>query len=454
VEPTFVPEVARRFAIGFLFVIHIQFAAFLIGIFGLAVSFEFFSILKSGEEKLDRVAHGLGRTAALMYSTGAVLAFSVMFFATIFWPTFWYTIVRINFWPFFMEAITFVLTILYLFPWYFTWHSLANFKWVHLSLGAALVVSAFFQQSLIDVVASYMLTSAPPALFLRVFFNPTAIPLDMHRIAGDISFAGFIVAGYAAFRTLRTREPKDSAYFDWMGSLGLIAGLAFLFLQPAIGIEYLQEVRAVSPGGFNVMMRGHNSWLFLLQVLFLSVLFVASMIYILLQVRKSGTSGVRLLSALLIVAILSALLLVQPRVIGPSQDYMWVNWVNPIGAMQPWKYMAMAGLTLSAITAVVIYTGKYRKGLRWGYLESGGRGSQYVLLGLALFASGMMMLMGYIRENSRIPYLIYYQQRLDQPERFPELQPTPTLEPPSSQPIPGVGHIDLDIDVAQGRETR
>ncbi|HEX2988327.1 MAG TPA: cytochrome ubiquinol oxidase subunit I [Chloroflexota bacterium] len=434
-EPTIVPEVARRFTIGFLFVTHIQFAAFLIGLFSLAVSFEFFSLLNRGDENLDRLAHGLAKTAAYMYSTGAVLAFMVMFFATIFWPTFWYTIIRINFWPFFLEAITFALTILYLFPWYFTWHRLANFRWVHLSLGAALIVSVYFQQSLIDVVAAYMLTSVPPALFLRVFFNPTVIPLDMHRMVGDISFAGFVVAGYGAFRTLRAREAKERGYYDWMGSLGLIAGLAFMFLQPAIGIEYLQEIRSASPGAFSVMMRGHNSWLFLLQVLFLSILFVASMVYILLQVRKSGTSGVRWLTGLLIVAILSALLLVQPRVIGPSQEYMWVNWVNPIGAMQPWKYIAFAGMTLSGIAAVAIYTGKYRRGLRWGYLERGGRGSQYVLLGLALFASGMMALMGYIRENSRIPYLIYYQQRLDQPERFPELRPTPT---------PGLGGFGVE----------
>ncbi|MCL4464878.1 MAG: cytochrome ubiquinol oxidase subunit I [Chloroflexi bacterium] len=430
-EPTAVPELARRFVIALLFLTHVQFAAFLIGIFTIAVACEFFALVFGGDN-LMRVARGLGKTAALVYSTGAVLAFMVMFFATIFFPTFWYTILRTSFWALFLEGITFALTILYLLPWYFTWEHLERFRWVHLSLGGALIVAAYFQQSLIDVVASYMLTPAPPEEFLRVLFNATAIPLDMHRIVGDISFAGFLVAGYAAFRALRSREPADHAYYDWLGSLGLLAGLGFLFLQPAIGIEYVEEIRAVSPGAFNAMMRTHNSWLFLLQVAFLSVLFLLSMLYMLWQLGKSDRSGYRRMQSLLAVAALSAVVLLMPRVIGPSQEYMWINWVNPLGAMQPWKYIAFAGLTLSAIFAVATYVGRLRKGLRWGYLGGRGRQAQYLLLTLAVFASFMMALMGFIRENSRVPFLIYYQQQLDQPEAFPTLLPTPTPAGPAS----------------------
>jgi len=439
VEPTFVPEVARRFAIGFLFLVHIQFAAFLIGLFTLAVSTEFFWIQNKGNPNLNRLARGMGMVAAIMYSTGAVLAFSALFFLTILWPTFFYILFRATFWPFVLEAITFALTLLYLIPWAFTWASMERFKWAHLALGSALVISAYFQQALIDVVAAYMLTPAPASNFLRVFFSPTAVPLDMHRIVGDISFAGFAVAGFAAFKALRTRKEEDRSFWDWVGSLSLIAGLGFLYLQPAIGVEYMEEIRASSPGAFTTMMRGNLSWLFIMQVTFLSVLFLLSQIYILIQTRKSNHPHVRTQWALLIISVLGSLLLVQPFVIGSSQAYAWVNWVNPVGSMQPWKYIAMAGQTLAAIVAVFIFVGTVRRGIRWGFWGRGGKAAQYLLLTLAVFASFMMALMGYIRENSRIPFTIYNNTTIEQPEQFPPLQPTPTPGGPFTLPTPVSG---------------
>ena len=180
------------------------------------------------------------------------------------------------------------------------------------------------------------------------------------------------------------------------------------------------------------MMRGRNAWLFLLQVTFLSVLFLLGMIYMTLQVRKSRRPRGRLMWWLVGAEAVGALLLMQPYTIGPNEYFHWVNWVNPIGSMQPWKYIAMAIMTLAAITAVLVYLGAQRKGMRWGFLGSGGRGAQYSLLTLAVFASFMMALMGYIRENSRIPYLIFYQQTLDQPELYPGPGPTPTPSPPGT----------------------
>lgn len=435
-EPSFAPEVARRFAIGFLFVAHIQFAALLIGLFTLGVSAEFFWLQSSGNSNLDRLARGIGMVAAIMYSTGAALAFAALFFLTIFWPTFFYILFRANFWPFVLEATTFALTLLYLLPWFFTWASMERFKWAHLALGSALVISAYLQQAMIDVVAAYMLTPAPPSSFLRVFLNPTAVPLDMHRLVGDISFAGFVVAGFAAFKALRSRQMEDRAYWDWVGSISLTAGLGFLYLQPAIGVEYMEEIRANSPAAFTTMMRGNLSWLFIVQVAFLSILFLLSQAYILIQTRKSNLPSARIQGVLLFITLLGSLLLAQPFVIGSSQAYAWVRWVNPLGSMQPWKYIAMAGMTLSAIVAVLLFIGSVHTGLRWGFWGMGGRAAQYLLLALTIFASFMMALMGFIRENSRIPFTIFNNTTIEQPEQFPQLMPTPTPGGPFTQPTP------------------
>lgn len=445
-EPTFVPIDARRFAIAFMFLAHIQFAAFIIGIIDLAVVIEFFWILHPGQPKLDRLAHGLGKTAAIMYSVGATFAFGAFFFLSIFWPVFFDIIMRATFWPFVLEAFTFILSLLYLFPWFFTWSGLERFKWVHLALGSALVIAFNLQQTMIDVVASFMLTPTPSELFPRVFFNPTSVPLDLHRVIGDVSFAAFVVAGFSAFRTLRAREDGDRAYWDWVGSLAMVAALGFMYLQPLIGIEYVEEIRVNSSAGFDKMMRGQLSWLFIVQVFFLSVLFLLSIIYILIQTRKSSRPGVPVLWVLLVIALLGSLLVVQPYVIGARQGYQWVNWINPIGSMQPWRYIGFAGQTLAAIFAVWIFIGAIRRRMRWGFLGQGGQAAQYLLITLAIFASFMMALMGYIRENSRVPFIIFNNVTINERERFPQQLPMPSQPTgPPSEPTSSYQGTDAPV---------
>ncbi|MHB1134020.1 MAG: cytochrome ubiquinol oxidase subunit I [Chloroflexota bacterium] len=417
------PELVRRLTMALLMLTHLQFASFLIGVFTLGVAVEFLWVLSRHNEWLLRLAKGLSLTAVILYGYGAVLAIMFVLLIALMWPTFWIGLVQINFWPFVLEGITFVLTILYLFPWHYTWNSLARFPAVHLSLGLALAVVAQLQQAMIDIVAGYMLTPVPPENQLRLFLNPTAIPLDMHRLAGDLSLAGFFIAAFAAFRTLRSRQSADRAYYDWMGHIGLITGLGFLFIQPAVGLSYVEEIRANAPGAFSQMMRGSLSWVFLVQIFILSVLFFLGVLYMWLQVRKSGRQGGGVLRAMLVLVGLSGLLAIQPYVIGPSQDYAWVAWVNPLGAMQPWKYLALAGLSLGALVATVVYLGASQRGLRWGELAAGGRRAQYTLLVLGVAVSLMMLVMGYIRESGRLPFLIYNQYTVEEQERFTPLPP-------------------------------
>lgn len=445
-----VPLIAKTAAIAFLMLVHIQFAAFLIGIFGIGATMEFFGVLNPNHRFFDRFAHRIGFTAVVIYSTGAVLAIVFMLFAAIFLPSFWYILFHNTFWPFTLEGMTFVLVAAFLFPWYYTWHRLVGpFKPVHVALAIALLISAQLQQAMIDVVAAYMLTPQSPQELLRLFLNASSLPLDLHRLAGDFSFAGFVIAGYAAVRMLRARDDDHRAYYDWMGSIGLVIGVAFLFIQPAIGVAYVEEIRAQSPGAFDVMMRGDRAWFFLALVVSVSILFSASVWYMREQVRKSNRHGQGLLTALLVIIGLSALLLIQPAVIGPNQYYYWVNWVNPAGTMQPWKYIAFAVMTLAALAALLVYLGAWGRGLRWGHSGPRGRRAQYVLLSLAILTSATMMWMGYIRETSRLPYLVYYRQYRQEPQQFPPFSPTPLPTGAISEGSPW-GYSGVDTVSATG----
>jgi cytochrome d ubiquinol oxidase subunit I len=428
-EPYAISEAARRLTMALLMLTHIQIAAFIIGALVIGVTSEFLSlVLPRFREPLLKLAHGISFVAVLVYSSGAVLAIVFVWVIAQLWPPFWLAVMRINFWPMVLEAITFALTIAFLFPYYYTWQALSRFRGVHLSLGLAAWAAVHIQQAMIDVMAGYMLTPAPAGQVLRVFLNPTVLPLDVHRTLGNVSFAGFVIAAYAGIRALRARKSPDAAkrsYYEWLGGLGLTIGIFLLVLQPAVGLFYLEEIRWHSPGAFNTMMRGRLSSFFLLQATALAALFFLSVLYMARQARGLAHPGARWLKRLTLINLLGCLLLVQPYVIGPSQYTLWVRWVNPIGAMQPWKYIALAVITLSAAAALLIFLGHGLRSMRRAREGEIQPGAQRALIALGLLASGMMLLMGYIRESGRLPYLVFEKQRIDNPMLLPTYREPP-----------------------------
>ena len=47
--------------------------------------------------------------------------------------------------------------------------------------------------------------------------NFTWMPVNIHRLVGNIAFGGSIVAAYAAFRFLVAKTKEDKAHYDWDG---------------------------------------------------------------------------------------------------------------------------------------------------------------------------------------------------------------------------------------------
>src|SRR5215210_4916330 len=155
-----------------------------------------------------------------------------------------------------VEAFGFLGVIIILYAWYNVWDKLAYRKSLHVVFGFVAGGFGLFQMTMIDAVASYMLTpsEAPVTDVARTFLNPTLIPLNMHRFVGNFSYAGFLIAGWAAYRYLRAERKDDREYYDWMGHWGLIWGFGFLILQPLMGYGYLKSIREASPEAFETIM--------------------------------------------------------------------------------------------------------------------------------------------------------------------------------------------------------
>src|SRR3712207_5781269 len=107
----------------------------------------------------------------------------------------------------------------------------------------------------------------------------------MHRFVGNFSYVGFLVAGWAGWRYLRTTREDDREYYDWMGHWGLIWGFGFLILQPVMGYGYLKSIRESSPEAFETIMLGSKSWLFLLLMVWVAIMTLASTAYFVHKLR-------------------------------------------------------------------------------------------------------------------------------------------------------------------------
>ena len=186
--------------------LHIQIAAFLIGATTLAIVSEAIGMARrSGDERHDRLGHGLLKTEVYIFSFGAAVAifFMVIILGAI-WGRFFVALQQITFWVFFAEALTFLAEVVLLYTLYANWDRLRVHRPARLGMLFVLNLAQWWQMFFIDAVASFMLTpNGGDANFLDQILNPTEIPLTIHRTVGNIAWAGAALAFGAAFRYWR-----------------------------------------------------------------------------------------------------------------------------------------------------------------------------------------------------------------------------------------------------------
>src|SRR5918998_824469 len=367
-----VPVIGKNVVIAVLVQTHILFAAFIIGAVLIAATSEYLGLVTK-QSRYERFARNLARFVVLLFASGAAL------------------------------AITFVLGLV--------------------------------AMTMIDGVASFMLT--PPEAQVndvaRTFLNQTNIPLNMHRFVGNFSYVGFLVAGWAGWRYLRTTREDDREYYDWMGHWGLIWGFGFLIIQPVIGYGYLKGIRETSPAAFDTIMLGDKAWVFNFLALWLTIMSLASTAYFVHKLRFA-IKPVEFLRKLAVGALGFTALFTVLNVIPANASFIpqiglvFLNGEQtdiPLGSMYPWKYIGLIGMMIVGFFVITLYLRATATGFHWG---NASRWSQGALIVCAVTVVLTMVTMGYTRETARRVdnnpgYLIYncitMEQELTPPETCP-----------------------------------
>src|SRR5919205_4642894 len=420
-----VPVVGKNVVIATLVQTHILFAAFIIGAVIIAATSEYLGMVTK-QPRYERFARNLARFVVLLFASGAALAITFVLALVTLFPIFFSYLQNAFFWVFFVEAFMFLGQIVIVYAWYNVWDKLAYRKSLHVVFGFVAGFFGLMAMTMIDGVASFMLT--PPEAQIndvaRTFLNQTNIPLNMHRFVGNFSYVGFLVAGWAGRRYLRTTREDEREYYDWMGHWGLIWGFGFLILQPVIGYGYLKSIREASPQAFATIMIGEKSWLFLLLMTWVAVMSIASTAYFVHKLRFAvkpmptlhkmavGALGFTTLFTVLNIIPADASLVPQIGLVFADGESTKL----PLGSMYPWKYIGLIGLMIVGFFITALYLRATATGLYWG---RAGRWSQYALIACAVTVVLTMMTMGYTRETARRVdnnpgYLIYNCITLDQ----------------------------------------
>lgn len=449
-SPDFGGLLGYRIAIGSMFEAHILLSGAVSGASQLGPVLEWLGWMRR-RPHYDRLAHGLSKFLVYYFSFGSALAIVLIAALLVgLWGHVWSLITRITFWPFYIEAWTFVLMVVFVYTWHYTWDTLGRWKLLHICVGGLLVISSVVQVAMIDIVASYMLTPNSPQNPIQTWLNPTWYPLEIHRFVANLAYIGYLIAAFSAIRFLRARDDLQRTFYDWAGSLGIIWGTALTLLQPVVGYSYGKEIQLHAYGAWYKMMLGNLSGEFLAQIFLLGLMLLTASTYFWRRLRRAEEArGTRLLALLTVLLVVTTLFAALPYHLAPTFDQVQAEglnrpfWegglINPFAAMIPYKIVALIAYTVFGIAAVFIYLRGMPR-LRWG---GAGRGEQRVLVVAGVAVMAMIVLMGFIRENGRFPDVIagqtseFGQQHVPQPTASPT--PTPRLTPsprPSASEAP------------------
>lgn len=398
-----VAYLGSRGLVGITMLIHMFFAQLFIGYIVGSPLLQWWGV-RRGNEHARRLAGSLDRFNIITFSTGAT--FAGMFLVLIFglYPGVTAALFTHFFWFFPTIAMGAMVITLYL---AYTYHYRTQRRSIAAGLGAAFFILVW--QAILTGVDTFMVTGggagASPVqsggqltfsglgAALGSILNPMFVPMNLHRIFGNLSWPAYAVAGWAAFMYVRSKKAEDKAFYDWAGSVGVLWGTVFLLLQPFIGFANVVVMQAgYEPGSYDRLL-GKGGETFTSNLLYVNLLMVVGLFVLsgaamylgtTRHPERAGRTPLRLFGLL---AAMAGLYSISPFAEWPT-IYM--------------RYIMMLVMVLATLGALVFYV--------WGrgsfVYGSPGGGYRAVLMTLGVLAAVVTLSMGWMKSNSRVPYTI------------------------------------------------
>lgn len=470
--PVEFPYTGNRTAVWIVAQLHILFAGFILGAPIFVVISEWLGYRKQ-DPRYDRLAKEVTKVTVILYSMTALTGGLFIFVLLATYPQFTTWLINHFFLIFaVVYPLLFIGETIILYMYFYTWDAWKGEKKArHIALGVLLNLIGSITLFVIDGPTSFMNTPVRaegvlPVEFLATaslwdkVFNYSWMPLNLHRLVGNVTFGGFIAGLIAAYMFMGSKKEEERAYYDWMGFVGNMIGVGALLFLPFMGYLLSYELCDYDASICPYMMADQLSMFFEMQGAMVGLIFLASNYYIWLSMKRiEGVERVRMTVIAPIVMVLLPIvmtkvltdypvpdatslaflvpLLLAPVILGrfipltvSSSTVIKVGflmvvvgnaiWMTPhgfvpIGAKlvaelelpSDWNFLALmpaknsAAFTLIFVTVVnyVIYNRAVSQGtIVWGKIDFA---SQFVLVFLAFSAIWTMGLMGAVRSLLR-----------------------------------------------------
>ena len=466
------PYTGNRTAVWIVAQLHTLFGAFILGAPIFIVISEWLGFRKQ-DLRYDRLAKEVTKVTVILFSMTALTGGLFIFVLLAAYPQFTSWFIN-QFYLVFavIYPLLFIVGTIVLYAYFYTWDAWkGDKKGRHIALGVLLNLLCMITMFVINGPTSFMNTPlkadgispqdllAAASLWEKIA-NQSWMPLNLHRIDGNVAFGGFVTGLIAAYMYMGAKTQEERAYYDWMGFVGNLIAVGATLFQPFTGLLLAYEMCDYDFSLCPYMMADQLSMFFEMQGAMIGLMFLAINYYVWLSMRRiEGVEKVRMTIFVPIVMVAlpfammavmnvywipdpKSLLFIVPFVIVPflvGRFIPWTVsartvikigflmiivsdaiWLTPRGfaatganlvpgleipsdwdilASMPAKVSAMFTLVFVTVVNYILYNRAIKQGtIIWGKIDFT---SQFVLIFLAFLSIWTMGLMGAVRSLVR-----------------------------------------------------
>ncbi len=364
--PVEFPYTGNRTAVWIVAQLHILFAAFILGAPIFVVISEWLGYRKQ-DPRYDRLAKEVIKVTVILYSMTALTGGLFIFVLLATYPQFTTWLINHFFMLFaVVYPLLFIGETIVLYLYFYTWDAWKGDKKArHIALGVLLNIIGTVTLFVIDGPTSFMNTPVKaegisPAEFLQTatlwdkIFNYSWMPMNLHRLVGNVTFGGFIAGLIAAYMYMGAKKEEERAYYDWMGFVGNLIGVGALLFLPFMGYLLAYELCDYDASICPYMMADQLSMFFEMQGAMIGLIFLASNYYIWLSMKRiEGVERVRMTIFAPVVMVALPFVMTYVWTIFPVPDPRALAVLLPL-ALAPVVLGRFIPLTVSSSTVIKV----------------------------------------------------------------------------------------------------
>ncbi len=360
------PYMGNRTAVWVVAQLHILFAGFILGAPIFVVISEWLGYRKQ-DPRYDRLAKEVTKVTVILYSMTALTGGLFIFVLLAAYPQFTTWLIN-HFYLLFavIYPLLFISETILLYMYFYTWDAWKGEKKArHIALGVLLNLIGTITLFVIDGPTSFMNTPVKaegisPQEFLATaslwdkISNYSWMPLNLHRLVGNVTFGGFVAGLIAAYMFMGAKKDEDRAYYDWMGFVGNLIGVGALLFLPFMGYLLAYELCDYDASICPYMMADQLSMFFEMQGAMIGLIFLGSNYYIWLSMKRiEGVEKVRMTILAPVVMVLLPLVMTKVLTDYAVPDPIALAFLIPM-LLAPFTLGRFIPLTVSARTVIKV----------------------------------------------------------------------------------------------------